>query len=132
MRKNSRVNIGKNKLMSSTRYENVSRIMIRVPHLGVVCTLLDDLRRHPEGRADEGVALAGRVGQLAGNAEVRELDVAHLRQQDVCGCKTTTDNNTLVAVRQQTTARLRLQDNNRQQHVSGRKTTTYSSTLAAA
>lgn len=36
--------------------------------LAVVARLLDHFGRHPEGRAHERVALAGRVGQLTGNA----------------------------------------------------------------
>ena len=47
--------------------------------------LLDDLRRHPEGGADEGVPLAGGVGQLPRHAEVRQLHVAHVAQQHVGG-----------------------------------------------
>lgn len=39
-------------------------------HLGVVGRLFDDLGRHPEGRAHEGVALDLRVRQLSRHAEV--------------------------------------------------------------
>ncbi len=60
------------------------------PYFWVVGWLLDDFRCHPEGRSHKGVALAGRVGQLAGNAEIRQFHVALLAQQHVgrCGRKT--------------------------------------------
>lgn len=48
--------------------------------------MLDDFRCHPEGRSHKGVALAGRVGQLAGNAEIRQFHVALLAQQHVGSC----------------------------------------------
>lgn len=56
-------------------------------HLGVVGRLLDDLGRHPERRADEGVALDLRVRQLPRNAEVGQLHLALLGQQHVGGCR---------------------------------------------
>lgn len=51
--------------------------------LGIVGGLFDDLGRHPEWRADEGVSFAGGVRQLPGHAKVGQLDVAHLAQQHV-------------------------------------------------
>ena len=57
-----------------------------VPHLGVVRRLFDDLGRHPEGRADERLTLAGGVGQLAGHAEIRQLHITQLREQHVGRC----------------------------------------------
>ncbi len=53
--------------------------------LGVVGRLLDDLGRHPKRRADERVALGRRRRQLAGDAKVGQLHVAHLAEQDVGG-----------------------------------------------
>lgn len=56
-------------------------------HLGVVGRLFDDLGRHPERRADEGVALDLRVRQLSRHAEVGQLHLALLGQQHVGGCR---------------------------------------------
>lgn len=53
--------------------------------LEVVASLLDDLRRHPERSADEGVTLGFYVGELGGNTEICELDLARLGQQHI-GC----------------------------------------------
>lgn len=57
------------------------------PNVGlrVVHRLLYHLWRHPERRTDEGVALRRGVGELAGDAEVCELHVAHLAEQHVGG-----------------------------------------------
>ena len=52
----------------------------------IVGWLFDDFGRHPEGRAYKGVALASRVGQLAGHAEIRQFDVSLLAQQHVGSC----------------------------------------------
>lgn len=52
-------------------------------YLGIVGRLFDNFGRHPEGRADEGVPFARGVRQLAGHAEVRQLHVAHLAQENV-------------------------------------------------
>ena len=51
--------------------------------LRIVRGLFDDFGRHPERRSDECLSLAGRVGQLAGHAEVRQFHVARLRQQNI-------------------------------------------------
>jgi len=51
--------------------------------LAVVWRLLDDLRRHPERRADERALLVHRVGELTGDAKVSKLHVPALRQQHV-------------------------------------------------
>ena len=59
-----------------------------VPELGMFTWLFDHLRRHPEWSADEGVALAGRVGQLTGHTEVGQLHVTHITQQYVCSLNT--------------------------------------------
>lgn len=57
-------------------------------YLGIVGGLFDDFGRHPEGRADESVALAGRIRQLAGHAEIGQFDVALLTQQHIRRCST--------------------------------------------
>ena len=44
--------------------------VVRFVYLLVVIGLLNDLGRHPEGRADEGVTFIGGARELAGDAEV--------------------------------------------------------------
>mmetsp|Transcript_36260 Transcript_36260/g.86441 ORF Transcript_36260/g.86441 Transcript_36260/m.86441 type:complete len:289 (+) Transcript_36260:994-1860(+) len=55
------------------------------PNVGasVVVRLLDNLRRDPEGTPHDGLPLVDRVRQLGRNAEVGELDVPVVRQEDV-------------------------------------------------
>ena len=67
--------------MSLRIYRDKSRLAD--VYLGVVRGLFDDFGRHPERRADERLALAGGVGQLAGDAEVSQFHVTRLRQQHV-------------------------------------------------
>ena len=43
-------------------------------HLPVIPALLDHLRRHPVGGANEGVAFGQRARQLSGHPEIRNLD----------------------------------------------------------
>ena len=57
-----------------------------------------NLRRHPEGRAHEGIPLAGGVGELASHSEVRQLHVSHVGQQHVCGLDITVQLPLLVQV----------------------------------
>ena len=52
-------------------------------NLGIVGRLFDDFGRHPEGGADEGVALAGRVRQLTGHPKVGQFHVPVLAQQHI-------------------------------------------------
>lgn len=49
----------------------------------VVLVLQDHFGRHPEGRADERTAFVHRIGQLLGHAEVRELHITVLGEQNV-------------------------------------------------
>ena len=63
--------------------------------LEIIRVLLDDLGRHPEGRAHKRVALAHRLGQLLGHAEVRQFYVALFGQEHV-GCLYVTMNFALV------------------------------------
>ena len=44
---------------------------------------MSHLRRHPVGRSDEGLPLPQRGGDLRGDAEVGQLDLALVREQDV-------------------------------------------------
>ena len=67
--------------MSLRIYRDKSRLAD--VYLGVVRGLFDDFGRHPERRADERLALAGGVGQLAGDAEVSQFHVTRLRQKHV-------------------------------------------------
>ncbi len=52
----------------------------RRPHLPVISALLDDLRRHPVGRANESVPLAHGVGQLSCHTKVCHLHLRRVRQ----------------------------------------------------
>ena len=48
----------------------------------------DDLRRHPVGRPDEGVAPLVHLAVLGRHAEVSQLHLPVLRQEDVaCKCR---------------------------------------------
>ena len=51
--------------------------------LAIISALLDDLRCHPVGGANEGVALAHGVAQLGCHPKVSHLDFPRLSQQDV-------------------------------------------------
>lgn len=53
--------------------------------LEVVSGLLDDLRRHPEGRSDKGIALRLDVGELGGDSEIGQFDLSTRRQEHVGG-----------------------------------------------
>lgn len=57
------------------------------PNVGLIIVpgLLDDLRGHPERRADESVALGFDVGQLGRNPKIRQLDLPRMRQEYVGG-----------------------------------------------
>ena len=59
-------------------------------YLRVVGRLFDDFGRHPEGCADERVAFAGGVSQLAGHSEIGQFDVALLAEQHVGSCPSQT------------------------------------------
>lgn len=56
-------------------------------HLGVIGRLLDDLGRHPEGRAHKGVALDLGVGELARHPKVGQLHLTLLGQEHVGSCR---------------------------------------------
>lgn len=60
--------------------------------LGSVLLLLDNLWRHPVGRADHGGTLALRLGQLSAEAKVGDLDVANSVEQDVVTLDITMNN----------------------------------------
>lgn len=74
---------------NSSIYNIILSVILRANYLGIVGSLLDDFRCHPERRPDESVPFAGRVGQLSGNAKIGQLDVAHLAQQNVRRLKAT-------------------------------------------
>jgi hypothetical protein len=59
--------------------------------LEVVAGLLDHLGSHPEGGADEGVALRLHVGQLGSDAKVGQLNLAGLGEEDVGGLDVAVD-----------------------------------------
>ncbi len=54
-----------------------------LPHLAIISALLDDLRRHPVRRADEGLALCDGGRQLCRHAKVCQLHLAGVTEQDV-------------------------------------------------
>ena len=56
---------------------------LQVADLAIISALLDDLRGHPVGGANEGVALAHGVAQLRRHPKVSHLHLPGLRQKDV-------------------------------------------------
>lgn len=66
--------------------------------LGAVLFLLDDLGRHPVGRADHGGALVALLGQFGAEAEVGDFDGAARGEEHVVGFDVAVDDVLAVQV----------------------------------